>query len=133
MSAVFLDTVGILALLEPSDQWHVAATQALASPGLEGRPFTTTTLILFECGNAVARKPYRARIAEMSRQFRDDGTLIVPTDDDIEHAWASFERGEAGQAGIVDHISFVVMRRMSLSQAFTNDAHFRAAGFETMF
>lgn len=133
MNAFFFDTVGVLALLEPSDQWHEAATRALAMPVVVGRPFVTTTLILLEVGNAVARKPYRGRVAEMWREFREDGSLIVPTEDDLEAAWEAYEQGGAGQAGIVDHVSFVVMRRLGLTQAFTNDAHFRAAGFETLF
>lgn len=133
MTAVFLDTVGILALLEPSDQWHEAATRAWTMPVLAGRPLVTTTLILLECGNAVARKPYRGRVSEMRREFRDDGSLVVPTDADLDAAWDAYDRGEAGQAGIVDHVSFIVMRRLRLTQAFTNDAHFRAAGFETLF
>jgi len=133
MSAVFLDTVGILALLEPSDQWHEAAIRAFSAPILAGRAFVTTTLVLLECGNAAPRKPYRGRIPAMRREFRDGGTLIVPTDADLETAWNAFERGEAGSAGIVDHVSFVVMRRPGLTQAFTNDAHFRAAGIETLF
>jgi len=33
----------------------------------------------------------------------------------------------------VDHVSFVVMRRLGVGRAFTNDRHFRAAGFETLF
>jgi predicted nucleic acid-binding protein len=133
MKAVFLDTVGVLALLELSDQWHATATRALASPAMAGRPFVTTAPVLMECGNAAARKPYRRRVAEIRREFQEDGTLIVPTDADLETAWFAFERGEAGLAGIVDHISFVVMRRLGISKAFTNDTHFRAAGFETLF
>ena len=39
----------------------------------------------------------------------------------------------AGQAGIVDQVSFVVMRRLGLDEAFTNDRHFQAAGFATWF
>jgi predicted nucleic acid-binding protein len=38
-----------------------------------------------------------------------------------------------GQAGIVDHISFLVMHRLGITDAFTNDGHFRAAGFVTLF
>lgn len=133
MTAVFLDTVAILALLESSDQWHAAAVRALAAPGLVGHPFVTTTLVLPECGNAAARKPYRGRIAEMRHEFRRDGSLIDPTPADLDSVWQAFARGDAGQAGIVDHVSFVVMRRLGLSRAMTNDAHFRAAGFETLF
>jgi len=35
--------------------------------------------------------------------------------------------------GIVDCISFAVMRRLGLTEAFTNDQHFTAAGFTTLF
>jgi len=44
-----------------------------------------------------------------------------------------FQRGDAGQAGIVDHISFAVMRRLGISDAFTNDRHYRAAGMNPLF
>jgi uncharacterized protein len=133
VNAVFLDTVGILALLERSDQWHEAANQSWAAFVETGRPLRTTTLVLFECANAVARKPYRRRVAEIRREFLTDGTLMTPSESDLDTAWAAYERGEAGSAGIVDHVSFVVMRRLGLTAAFTSDAHFRAAGFETLF
>jgi predicted nucleic acid-binding protein len=93
----------------------------------------TTTLILFECGNAVARKPYRSRVDEIRRELIADGRLIGPSDDDIEQAWTAFALGRAGQAGIIDHVSFQVMHRLGLTHAFTNDAHFRAEGFQTLF
>jgi uncharacterized protein len=131
--AVFVDTVGILALLERSDQWHDPASLAWTRLKEEGWLLKSTPQVFLECGNAVARKPYRRRLAEIRREFLADGTLVVPTDAELEAAWIAFERGEAGQAGIVDHISFLVMRRLGLRQAFTNDAHFQAAGFETLF
>ena len=59
--------------------------------------------------------------------------MFDPEEDEIEAAWTAYDRGEAGQAGIVDQVSFLMMRRLGLSRAFTNDAHFRAAGFQTLF
>jgi predicted nucleic acid-binding protein len=63
----------------------------------------------------------------------EDGLVFDPTPDEAEEAWAAYDRGEAGGAGIVDQVSFVVMRRLGIQQAFTNDEHFRVAGFETLF
>jgi len=57
----------------------------------------------------------------------------VPTVEDWQAAWLAYEHGEADSAGIVDHVSFTIMRRLGISKAFTNDRHFRAAGFETLF
>lgn len=42
-------------------------------------------------------------------------------------------KGEAAQAGIVDHVSFVLMRRLGITEAFTHNGHFTAAGFTTLF
>jgi predicted nucleic acid-binding protein len=68
------------------------------------------------------------------RQFLiQDGALIEPTAQEIDDAWAAFDRGEAAQAGIIDHVSFQVMRRLGITEAFTNDKHFQAAGFTVLF
>ncbi len=133
MNAVFLDTVGILALLERSDQWHADPTRAWAALSAAARPVRTTTLVLLECGNGAARKPYRRRVDDLRREFQADGALLAPSDSDVEAGWAAYERGEAGNAGIVDLISFAFMWRLGIRQVFSSDAHFKAAGFETLF
>lgn len=89
--------------------------------------------ILLECGNAAARRPYRDKVVELCVAFEEDGTLIEPIDADWRLAWDAYAKGEAGNAGIVDQLSFSVMRRLGIRQAFTNDQHFQTAGFETLF
>jgi uncharacterized protein len=133
MIPVFLDTVGLIAVWERADQWHATASGVFKSLLRHGVPLVTTPQVLLECGNASARRPCRTDVAELRRDLIAAGGLVPPTPTEEDEAWAAYERGEAGQAGIVDHVSFVVMRRLALSQAFTNDAHFRAAGFETLF
>jgi predicted nucleic acid-binding protein len=61
------------------------------------------------------------------------GRVVVPTDDDWKDAWAAYKRGEAAGAGMVDHVSFVLMRRLGITDVFTNDRHFRAAGFHALY
>lgn len=96
-------------------------------------PLVVTTAILLECGNAAARMPYRIEIECLRTHFERAGLLISVEDDDWREAWNAYAKGEADNDGIVHHISFTVMRRLSLTQAFTKDQHFRAAGFETLF
>jgi predicted nucleic acid-binding protein len=129
---VFVDTVGILAVWDEADQWHGPASQAFDELMRSRRVLVSTPLVFIECGNAAARTPYRARVDALRHSFLRDGRLIEPTVDDVERAWA-YSRGEAGEAGIVDHVSFVVMRRMGLTEVFSSDSHFRAAGFRTLF
>jgi uncharacterized protein len=88
---------------------------------------------LLECANAAARRPYRAAVSRLRAQMEMADRLVVPTSDDRQTAWLAYERGAADSAGIVDHVSFTIMRRLGISKAFTNDRHFRAAGFETLF
>jgi predicted nucleic acid-binding protein len=133
MTPVFLDTVGLLAVWNRADQWHAAAERVFTDLLRTNRVLMTTPFIFIECGNAAARTPFRPRVDALRRAFVAEGRLIEPTAEDTDEAWTAYDRGLAGQAGIVDHISFVLMRRLGLSQAFTNDAHFRAAGFETLF
>ena len=133
MNAVFLDTVGLLALWNRSDQWHESAEAAFQSLLVRRSPLLTTSLVLLECGNAAARHPFRQQVCDLRAVLRSRGELIEPTDAEVNNAWVAFERGDAGQAGIVDHISFAVMRRLGISDAFTNDRHYRAAGMTPLF
>jgi predicted nucleic acid-binding protein len=130
---VFLDTVGLIAVWDDSDQWHKDASPVFMQIVRAGRALVTTQAVLLECGNAVARRPYRADVDAMRRLLMAEASLIEPDPRELENAWAAYLRGEAGDAGIVDQISFAVMRRLGLTEAFTNDRHFQAAGFTTLF
>lgn len=133
MSLVFLDSVGALALWSKSDQWHEAAERALRQLTRNKDVLITTTFVLAECGNTAARRAFRNDPVQLRENFEAAKTLIWPAETDWQLAWAAYQRGEADAAGIVDHISFVVMRRLGITKAFTNDRHFRAAGFEVLF
>ncbi len=133
MKAVFLDTVGLLALWDVADQWHRDAEHAFAVVKAERKSFITTSFIFLECGNAAARRPYRNQVDALRQKMALRDELIVPTEMDWEKAWQAYQRSEAGQAGIVDLVSFTVMRRLKITEAFTNDRHFQAAGFKVLF
>ena len=112
---VFLDTVGLLGVWDQSDQWHEAAQACFERLAESRADLITSTSVLLECGNAAARRPYRSAVSR------------------LRAAWLAYENSEADSAGIVYHFSFTIMRRLGLSKAFTNDGHFRAAGFDILF
>jgi predicted nucleic acid-binding protein len=127
---VLLDTVGLLALWEITDQWHVPAKQAMSLLISTGARLVTTSLVLFECGNAASRKPYRNDVDLLRRKMAADNRIIQPTKADLEEAWTEYRRGNAG---IVEHVSFAIMRRLGITDAFTSDRHFKAMGFFPLF
>jgi len=130
---VFLDTVGLLALWDQSDQWHRQAKDSFDRFSALRATVIATSFIILESGNAAARRPYRSAVSRLRQELERAQSLIAPTSADWETAWAAYDQAEANSAGIVDQVSFAVMRRMAVSKAFTNDQHFRAAGFDTLF
>jgi predicted nucleic acid-binding protein len=133
MSVVFLDTVGLIALWDDTDQWHLDAQRAYVELRKSRYSTITTNEVLLECGNAASRRPYRGDVNELRLQMSARSRLIAVTDDEWELAWQAYDRNEGASAGIIDQSSFIVMRRLGIQRAFTNDQHFRAAGFETLF
>jgi predicted nucleic acid-binding protein len=133
MRGVFLDTVGLLAVWDSRDQWHEPAERVFVGLLQANAPLVTTEYVLLECGNAAARRPYRQRVSALRQQLTAAGLIQTVSDGELSAAWAAFDRGDAAGAGIVDCISFAVMRRLGLTEVFTNDQHFAAAGFTTLF
>jgi len=133
VTTMFLDTVGLIALWDEDDQWHGDAEEAFGTAMADRWRFVTTSFVMLECGNTAARRPFRSAACRFQAKLEGAGGLVLPTQGDWQMAWRAYERGEAGSAGIVDHVSFVVMRRLGLTHAFTNDEHFKAAGFVTLF
>jgi uncharacterized protein len=133
VTPVFLDTVGLLGIWNSADQWHQSAARAFAKLAAAQTPLVTTREVLLECGNAAARTSMRRDVVDLRNKLESQGRLITPTDADWASAWAMYERGRPGDPGIVDCISFAVMRCLGLTEVFTNDQHFSAAGFTTLF
>jgi predicted nucleic acid-binding protein len=133
VNTVFLDTAGLIAVWNDSDQWHSMAQRTYADLRAKRAVFVTTRYVLLECGNAAARTSIREDVTDLRIRLTQTNRLISPTEDDWNQAWTAYDRGDVGAAGIVDQVSFVVMRRLGLNRAFTNDWHFSAAGFETLF
>jgi predicted nucleic acid-binding protein len=128
MNLVFVDTVGLLALWDQDDQWHQAAETAWQRIGVTKLIPCTTPFVLLECANAASRRSYRREVSALREQFERAQMLFWPEGDEWRLAWEQYQQGKPGDAGVVDHVSFIVMRRLGISDAFTNDRHFKAAG-----
>lgn len=133
MKAVFLDTVGLITVWDQDDEWHELAACAFRALKATRVPLVTTTFTLAECGNTAARTAFRLDVDALRQTLEIAGGLIFPDHDGWRSARNAYCRGESGNPGLVDQLSFVVMRRLGLDEAFTNDRHFSASGFVTLF
>jgi hypothetical protein len=115
------------------DQWHDRAQTAFERLREERVAVITTTFVLAECGNATSRTSARSEVIRFGAAMEAGGALITPSDSEWHEAWTRYASGHIGGPGLVDEISFAVMRRLGLRQAFTNDRHFLDSGFEPLF
>jgi len=126
--AVFIDTGYILALVNEQDQHHDEAVAL--SVRFDGTPVVVTDAVLLEIGNALSRMDRAAAVQVITDLRESPGvTLVNLTPELFESAFDLYRRHADKQWGLVDCVSFVVMRRLGLNTALAFDQHFVQAGF----
>lgn len=128
---IFVDTLFVVALINRRDQYHEQAS-TLAEQ-FDGRPLLITSAVLLEIGNALARG-FKQEAAELMEHFltSDEVEVVHVTPELFEEAFTLYRSYTDKEWGLVDCISFAVMRRMSVTQALTFDHHFAQAGFQPL-
>lgn len=131
---VFWDTSAFVALGSPRDQLHEAAKQVRMQLASRQAMMLTTEAVLLEVGNAFGRHDVKLfgirwiQAVLMSAERRD--AQIVAVDTELwQRGWELYQKRLDKDWGLVDCISFVVMRENSVTQAFTADHHFAQTGF----
>jgi predicted nucleic acid-binding protein len=128
--SVSVDTGYILALVNENDQHHA---EALAlSEKFDGQPIVVTDAVLLEIGNALSRMDRDAAVQIIEDLRESPGVTVVDlTPELFESALDFYRRHTDKQWGLVDCVSFVVMRSLGLTTALAFDQHFVQAGFVT--
>jgi predicted nucleic acid-binding protein len=133
-SPVFLDSSGVVALLSESDWLHQSASRCFLDIGTAGRSLVTTDWILAEAGNSLARgalRPAFARFAGALLAQRRSTVVFVDAALLLE-ALSDYVAVADKTWGLVDCVSYRIMRRESIHDAFTADRHFEQAGFNCL-
>jgi uncharacterized protein len=130
-SEVFLDTSHLIALASIGDEYHQKSIELAQATTLAGRQVVTTEAVLLEVGNSLARRRYRQGGAALLRSLTtDSGAVIEPITTKLFHrALDLYEARRDKEWGLVDCLSFIVMRDRGLTEALTSDEHFEQAGF----
>jgi len=134
MKGTFLDTSGLIALINTSDQWH-AATEAAWDRLIAGaEPLTTTSLVLAELGDGLSRIGFRQLVVQLTdRLHTAEQVTVVPYDDELEVAARELSRSRVDKEwGVTDCASFAAMRRQGIDDAIATDHHFEQAGLRRL-
>lgn len=134
-AALFLDTSGVASFLIASEPRHVEARRLAAAAALRGRrSLHLSSLVLQETATLLKarRKPNLVprlfALVEHSKAFAfhfvDAETYYEARDFMLLH--------EDKEWSFVDCSSFVLMRRLKLTDALTTDHHFSQAGFRPL-
>ena len=125
-----MDTSYYVARILPKDQWHAAALKTVQ----KGMTFFTSSLVINEVVSLLQSRGYRSVALTFLERVRhsEEVQIIYPDPVMQAEAWDLFGRWAGSGANAVDCVSFAMMSRMGIQKAFTFDAHFRAAGFETI-
>ena len=128
---VFVDTLFIVALINQRDAYHAQASELAKL--YDGQPVITTDVVLLEIGNALARNFKQQAIEVIDNLLSSDETRIVRLDPQLfDRAYSLYKQYQDKEWGLIDCISFVVMRDSGVNDALTFDQHFIQAGFQAL-
>ena len=131
---VFLDTSFSIAMAIEKDDFHERALELADKIEAENIYLLTTQAIVLEIGNALSKLKYRQSAVGIIQHLESDlnTSIISLTDELYNKAFELFRNRPDKEWGLVDCISFVVMKEQKITDALTADEHFMQAGFRVL-
>ncbi|HKB67720.1 MAG TPA: PIN domain-containing protein [Pyrinomonadaceae bacterium] len=131
MAEVFVDTSFVVALVNKNDQNHGLAMDLAGR--LTGQGLVTTDAILLEIGNALSRN-FKRQSVEIIEEFltSDDVQVIHLHPPLFRRAFDLYKSRSDKVWGLIDCVSFVVMKELGITDALSADKHFEQAGFNIL-
>ncbi len=127
----FVDTLFVVGFTNERDQYHDEAVKLAAE--YNGKPLLVTDAVLLEIGNSLSRR-FRKQAVETIESFMKSREIeIVRLDETLfDKAFQLYKNHADKSWGLVDCISFVVMKEQNITDALTCDKHFVQAGFRAL-
>lgn len=131
---VFLDTAFAIALSSEKDEYHERAIDLAEKLEQANTCLIITRAVQLEIGNALSKRRYRRAAVQLLDSLEADPSVeIIPLSDALYAQALQLyrERGDK-EWGLIDCVSFVVMKERNITDALTTDEHFQQAGFRAL-
>ena len=129
---VFADTSALIAVSLATDRSHGAVRPVWDSLTSARTPLIATNYVLLELHALLQKRFGMSAVHQFANRIQP--VLQVHWVDEGTHraALAAFLSANRRDLSLVDCVSFVAMRSLSLTRAFTIDPHFGEQGFEVI-
>ncbi len=131
VNKLLVDTSFIVALVNERDQYHKQAIKL--ADHYDGQELVVTDGVLLEIANALARG-YKAEATQIIEDLisANDVEVVYMTIELFNQAFDLYKSHQDKTWGLVDCLSFIVMRDRDIRTALSFDRHFIQAGFQTL-
>ena len=128
---MFVDAGPLMARHLPKDQHHAAARAHWQRIEAAGTPLATSNFVIDEAATLLGRRVNYAYAAEKAAAWfgSPNLTILRPDADDERAALRWFTQYADQSVSFTDCLSFALMTRHGVRDAFTFDRHFLLAGF----
>ena len=122
-----MDTSFVVALVNKNDQNHRLALDV--SNQLTGQMLVTTDAILLEIGNALSRNFKRESVEIIEDFLNSDDVRVIHLQPTLFRKAFNLYKSRSDKLwGLIDCVSFVVMKEIGITDALSTDKHFEQAG-----
>jgi uncharacterized protein len=128
----FMDTSYVQASFSEDDQFHAKALE-LRQLIYTSQKIWIAEAVLLEVGNAFSAKKRSEATSFIKNCYEDDLFEVVNVSTQmLRQALDLYENRSDKTWGMVDCVSFVVMKENRVKEALTSDKHFVQAGFQAL-
>jgi predicted nucleic acid-binding protein len=130
---VFVDTSAFLAFASIRDENHAIAGRIHSRLEARGTRLITTTFVLAELhALSLSRRGPRFALDLLDRIEQGDTLVVAVRDEDWQTARSILRRYDDKFFSLTDALSFAVMDRLGIADAFTFDRYFQQYGLHVL-
>ncbi|ALV63769.1 hypothetical protein ADU37_CDS20700 [Thermococcus sp. 2319x1] len=125
----------MIALASRTDRNHKEAKEFFEKSIRSGIKFVVGRPVLVEFLNGVSKRVNKKTAIQLYKSYAKSRVVIIEKEreEDWEKAWEIFEKYEhQNDMDVVDCLSFAIMERLKIKEAFTFDRDFEVYGFKRL-